>query len=165
MPRSFDVVSDSAASVEQIRAAFARADYWQARVAGDESATLDSLVVDDDGIVTVRIIQQLGRRLLPAPVARVVGADLKLVYCETWQPVDDGHARGESTLSAAGLGSSQAKNWLVPTTTGSQLRSAIQVQVKIPFVGGTVEKTIGAGLAESIPATLRFTNNWINEHS
>ena len=49
MSRSFDIVTESPASVEQIHAAFGREDYWLARIAaGDATTTLDSLIVDAD---------------------------------------------------------------------------------------------------------------------
>jgi hypothetical protein len=66
MSRSFDILTDSPASVEQLHAAFSREDYWLARHAAfDATSTLDSLIVDADGTVTVRAIQHLGRQLLP----------------------------------------------------------------------------------------------------
>jgi hypothetical protein len=165
MPRSFDVVTESPASVEQIRAAFGREDYWRDRMVADDSTTLDSLRVDPDGTVTVQLTLHLARQVLPGPVAQVVPADFKLYYTETWRPVDGGHALGEGTVSASGgLGSSRVQNILAPAGTGSQLRSALKVEVKIPLVGGRLEKTIGAGLAESIPATLHFTTAWVAEH-
>ena len=57
--------------MEQIHAAFGREDYWQARLSGDASTTLDSLLVDDDGTVAVRVTQHLGRQLLPGLVAKL----------------------------------------------------------------------------------------------
>lgn len=166
MPRSFEIVSESAASVEAIHAAFGREDYWLDRLAGDAASTLDSFVVDGDGAVEVHITQHLGRQILPPLVANFVPGDLKLLYRETWRPTSDGQVRGKSHVSASGgLGSSRADNWLTPAGTASQLRSAGKVDVKIPLVGGKLEKAIGASLANSIPATLRYTTTWIAEHS
>lgn len=65
MSRSIDVSTGSPASVEQIHVAFGREDYWLARIAPAATTTLDSLVVDGDGTVTVRVTQHLGRQLLP----------------------------------------------------------------------------------------------------
>ena len=166
MPRSIDVVTESLASVEQINAAFCSEGYWLARLAGDDSVRLDSLLVDAEGAVAVHITQHLGRHLLPGVVARAVHADLKLTYRETWQPDGDGHMHGKATVSAAGgLGSSRAQNSLVATGTGSLLRSAVEVEVKIPLIGRKLEASIAAGLSESIPSTLRFTTSWIAEHA
>jgi len=66
------------------------------------------------------------------------------------------------------LGSGGAEAWLEPVgngSRGSQLRCAVKVQVKIPLLGGKFEKTIGDGLAESIPEMQRFTAKWIAENA
>jgi hypothetical protein len=165
MSHSFDISTESSASVEQLHATFGREDYWQTRLSGDAATTLDSLIVHDDGSVTVRVTQHLGRQLLPGLVAKIVPGDLKLLYRETWRPTGDGTVRGEVSVSASGgLGSSRAQNWLVPVGSGSELRSTVKVDVKLPLVGGTLEKTIGASLTESIPEVLHFTTRWIDEH-
>jgi hypothetical protein len=168
MPRSFDIVTDSSASVQQIHAAFSREDYWLARIAlGDtKTTTLDSLDVDPDGRVTVRVTQHLGRQLLPGPVAKFAPGELKLVHEETWKPADDGQVLGQVKVSTSpGVGGARAEAWLEPTGDGTQLRFAVKVQVKIPLVGGKLEKTLGEGLSESIPAVQRFTTTWIADHS
>ena len=163
MSRSFDVSTESPASVEQIHAAFGREDYWLARIDGPGDITLDSLVVDADDTVTVRTTQHLGRQLLPSWVTKRLKGDLKLVHTEIWRP--DGHrqVRGQVSVAASGgLGSGHVETWLAPTDAGGcQLRSAGRVEVKIPLMGGKLEKTIGADLAEGIPEILRFTTTWI----
>lgn len=171
MSRSFDILTELPASVEQVHAAFGREDYWLARIAvGDATitTTLDSLVVDADGTVTVRVTQHLGRQLLPGLIAKYVPGNLKVVNCETWRPVGDRQVRGQVNVSASGgLGSCRAEAWLGPqaASNGSQLRYAVRVEVKLPLVGGKLEKSIGAGLAESIPAMQRFTTTWIAKHA
>jgi Protein of unknown function (DUF2505) len=167
MSRSFDIVTESPASVEQIHAAFGREDYWLARIAaGDATTTLDSLIVDADGTVSVRATQHLGRQLLPGLIAKLVPGDLKIVNSETWRPDGNGQVRGQVSVSASGgLGSGLAQGWLAPAGNGSQLRLAVKVEVKIPLIGGKLEKSIGANLAESIPAVQRFTTTWIAEYA
>lgn len=168
MSRSFDVLTESPATVEQIHAAFGREDYWLARIAaGAAQTTLDSLEVDDDGAVTVRTTQHLGRQLLPGLVAKFVTGDVRIVQTESWRPDGDRQVRGHVNVSASGgLGSGRAETWLAPTGDGgSQLRSALRVEVKIPLVGGKLEKSIGASLAEGIPEMLRFTTTWIIQNT
>jgi hypothetical protein len=167
MSRSFDILTESPASVEQVHAAFGREDYWLARIAaGDATTTLDSLIVDADGTVTVRATQHLGRQLLPALITKLIPGDLRIVHSETWRPVGDRQIRGQLSISASGgLGSGGAEAWLTPAGDGSQLRFAVRVEVKIPLLGGKLEKSIGAGLAENIPALQRFTATWIAEHA
>jgi hypothetical protein len=165
MPRSFDGLTESTASVEQIFAALGREDYWRARVVGDDgSTTLDSLLIDPDGTVEVRVTQHLGRQLLPKPVTKFMPGDLKLAYTETWTPNGDGDVHGQVAVAVSGgLGSCHAKTWLESNATGSRLRFTGRVEVKIPLVGGNLEKVIGTGLAGSISDTLRFTTTWIAE--
>ncbi|OBI97990.1 DUF2505 domain-containing protein [Mycobacterium sp. 1465703.0] len=168
MPRSFDVLAESPATVEQIHAAFSREDYWLARIAaGGANVTLDKLVVDADDTVTVCTTQHLGRQLLPGPVSKLVNGDLKIVQTETWRPDGDRQVRGHVSVSASGgLGSGHADTWLAPTDDGgSQLRTALRVQIKIPLVGGKLEKTIGADLAKGIPEMMRFVTTWIIENT
>jgi Protein of unknown function (DUF2505) len=167
MSRSFDVLTESPASVEQIHAAFSSEDYWLARIAiGDAPTTLDSLIVDDDGSVAVRVIQHVGRQLLPSLVTKFSPADLRLVHEETWKSAGDGQVRGQVNVTTSpGLGGGRAEAWLEPAGNGTQMRFAVKVEVKIPLVGGKLEKTLGAGLAESIPAVQRFTTTWIADHA
>jgi hypothetical protein len=171
VPRSFDIVTGSSASVGQIHAAFSREDYWLARhQAFDASTSMDSLTVDADGTVTMHATQYLGRQLLPGAVAKLVPGDIKILHSETWTPVTDGEVRGQVRVSApGGLGSGRADARLLPAGPpghkGSQLRFAATVQVKIPLLGPTLENAIGANLAENIPVIQHFTTAWIAEHA
>lgn len=169
MPRSFDISTESLATVEQIHAAFGREDYWLARIAtGDTpnaSWTLDTLIVDADETVTVCATQHVGRQLLPGVVAKFVRGDLKIVNRETWRPVGDGQVRGQVSVSVpGGLGSGHAEAWVMPAGNGSQVRYAVKVDVKIPLLGGKFEKALGDSLAKSIPGVHQFTDEWIAEN-
>ncbi|MGE2692123.1 DUF2505 domain-containing protein [Mycolicibacterium pulveris] len=167
MPRSFEGQTESPASVDEIFAAFGRTDYWLARLAtSDATAELDSLVVDPDGTVSVHLTQFLGRQLLPASVSKFIPGEVKLLHSETWRPEGDGEVRGQITVAiSGGLGSCRAKTWLAPTADGSQLRFTGRVEVKIPLVGGNLEKSLGANLAANIPEVVRFTTTWITEQA
>ncbi len=170
MSRSFEVVTESLASVDQVHAAFSREDYWLARLVafGEKTNTLDALIVDADGTVTVDVTQHLDRQLLPASVAKIVPNGLKIVRTERWQPVGEQRVCGQLTISApGGLGSGSARAWLTPAgngSQGSQLRFAATVEVKIPLIGGKFENQIGAQLIDDIPALQRFTTAWIAQH-
>lgn len=166
MPRSFEVFTESPASVEQIHAAFGSEDYWTARLAaGAAATTLDSLTVDADGTVTVHVTQHIGRQLLPGFMAKVVPAEVKLVHSETWRPDGNRQVHGQIRVSASGgLGTGRADSSLAPAGDGSHMRSTVNVEVKIPLVGSRFEKAIGSSLAANIPVLLRFTTEWIAEH-
>ncbi len=167
MSHSFDIWTESPASVEEVHTAFGREDYWLTRLAvGDAITTLDSLIVEADGTVAVRATQHVTRQLLPGWVAKLFPGDLKLLHREAWRPVGDRQVRGQVSVSASGgFGSGHGKALLAPAGTGSQMRFAVRVEVKIPLVGGKLEKSIGAGLVENIPALQRFTTTWIAENA
>jgi hypothetical protein len=126
---------------------------------------LESLVNSEDGTVSVRIVQSFGRQLLPAAVAKLVRGDLTVTNCETWSVAGDGRVHGQCSLTVPGLGSGEADAWVVREGSGSQVRHAVQVAVKIPVVGGKFEKAIGAGLANNINSAQRFTDAWIADHA
>ncbi|MGZ4526110.1 MAG: DUF2505 domain-containing protein [Mycobacterium sp.] len=167
MARSFDILIESPAGVEQIHAAFGREDYWLARLAaGGAPTTLDSLIVDADGTVAVHATQHLARQVLPTLLAKAIPGDLKIVHSETWRSVGDGEVRGQiSVVTSGGVGSGRAEARVVPAGNGARLRFAVEVAVKIPLIGRKFEKSMQSDLAESIPALQRFTSTWIAEHS
>lgn len=166
MSRSVEVVIESPIGVERVHAAFGRADYWQARCAVfDAATTVDSLSVAADGTVSVDTSQHLGRQLLPAPLAKIVAGDVKLTHGETWWPVDEDEVRGRVTVSAPGaLGSGCADAYLTATETGSRLRFDATVQIKLPLVGGQIERYVARQLTDNIAAIQRFTTEWVGEN-
>lgn len=166
MPRSFEVSAESPVTVEQVHAAFSREDYWLARRAAfDVGGTFDSLVVESDGTVTVVATQHVGRQLLPGMIAKLVRGDLKIVHSEMWRPVGDHRLHGQVSISApASLGSGRADASVVPSGNGSVLRFMGTVEIKIPFMGGKLEKAISTNLTENLPLIQRFTTSWIAEN-
>ena len=116
--------------------------------------------------MTVCATQHVGRQLLPGMVAKFVPVEMKIVQNETWRPDGDRQLCGQLNVSVSGgLGSSRAQTWLAPVGSGSQMRFTVRLQVKIPLVGGKLEKSIGGGLTNSLAAMLDFTADWIAEHA
>jgi hypothetical protein len=113
MPRSFDVSVESPASVEQVHCAFSNEDYWLARFAAfGTCTTLDSLIVDSDGTVTVSTTQDLRRDWLPRLVARFYPGDLKILKTETWRPIGGRRVSREVSIAVAGApGSAVARRY------------------------------------------------------
>ncbi len=165
MPRSVDVSVHSPVTVEQVHAAFGAEDYWHERFAAfDTDTTLDTLRVDDEGAVHVAMTVHLVRSVLPAALAKLIPGGLTMTHREVWRPVDGQRVRGEIDIAApAARGAGHGEAWLTPAGDGSQLAFAATVQVRMPVVGGTVERFIGGQLTENIPAIQRFTTEWIAE--
>jgi hypothetical protein len=166
MPRSFDVSFQSPTSVEQIHSAFGEEDYWMARIAAfGGSKTLDSLVVEPDGTVTVSITEDLRHGGLPGILAKLYRGDLNVRSTEKWSPASDRRVNGEISVAVTGApGSGRGAAVLAPSGDGSQLTLSGTVEFKVPLVGGKVESYVAREFAEGIREIQRFTARWVIEH-
>jgi hypothetical protein len=167
MPRSFDMSADYHGIVEQVHSAFSDEQYWLARLSdsGADTASLDSMDVDDHGGITVATTQTLRIDRLPAMVTQFHPRDLQIVRRETWTPIRDGVAHADISGAVPGAPVSLSGTAvLTPTTDGSRLKFTATVEVHIPLVGGKLESFIGGKLAELVAAEQRFTTVWITEN-
>ncbi len=166
MPKGFDVSTESSATVDEVHAAFRDADYWRDRLAvfGGDSIRLDSLVVEDGSIV-VNTTQDLRNDVLPGLIAKAVPGDLKVLREEIWHLTDDGVLRGDVVMTASGAPlSGVATASISPIPAGSVLRFAGTVHMKVPLIGGPIEKYISSQIAQEIPGVQRFTTKWVAEN-
>jgi len=164
VPRPFDVSTPSSATVGQVHAAFADEGYWRARLAeyGGDSIRLDSLVVGE-GSVFVATTQNLSHDRLPVLIAKAMPGDLKVVREETWRVTDDAELHGDVVITTSGAPiSGSAVAVVSPTAAGSLLRFTGTVRVKVPLIGGQIEKYISSQISEEIPGVQRFTTRWIS---
>jgi Protein of unknown function (DUF2505) len=167
MPRSVDFSVESSASVEQIRSAFAKEDYWRARLAAFGGlGRLDSLIIDADGAVIVAVIHELRHEGLPGLVARFFPRDWQVVQNETWSPIVGGLVRGEVSIASHGApGSGFGTALLAPARNGSRLKCTATVEFKVPLIGGKIEGLIGRQLAQQFSVIGGFTAKWITENA
>ncbi|KWX66714.1 DUF2505 domain-containing protein [Mycobacterium sp. NAZ190054] len=164
MPRSFDVTTEAKAGVADVLAAFSGRDYWLARLAayGGDSMRLDSLEVGPDGTVVVHTTQDLRQDMLPGGIGRMLPGDTKIMRTETWRPAVDGQAHGDFTISARGVPSSGSGTMLLtPTESGSSLRVSGTLEVRIPVVGGRIERYVADLIGREVPQMQQFTADWI----
>ena len=166
MARSFDVSTETSAGVAAVLSAFAERDYWTARLAayGGDSMNLDDLTVADDGTVVVRTTQDIRQDMLPGGIARMLPGDTMITRTETWHPgTDDTDARGEFTIAARGVPSSGSGTMtLQPAGTGSSLRVRGTLEVRIPIIGGQIERFVADLIAKEVPQMQQFTAEWID---
>lgn len=168
MSRSVDVTAESPASVEQILSAFGDEAYWDARLAefAGGTATLDSLHVDDDGTVRVKLRIGLLRDNLPKVVTQLTPGDLQMLRDETWSRSDDGCVRGVIAVAVPGAPvSATGQATLSPEGGGSRLNYNATIKVKVPLVGGKIESYICGQTTDDIIKLHGFTNTWIAENA
>jgi hypothetical protein len=173
MPRSFELSADYDDSVEDVHRAFGTEEYWRARLADIpvDDARLESLRVGgdsgDDGTIDVVTLQMVRSHNLAALVKQLHRGDLCMRREETWGPVTDGVATAsivgsivDTPVNVAGTAE------LSPNGDGgARLTFRITVAVRIPLIGGKVEKLIGTQLAALVTREQRFTTEWITANA
>ncbi len=165
MPRSFDIATEYAGTVEQIHAAFCDEQYWLARLAasGADEWTLESFRVGGDGGVDVVTTQVLRAQRLPGVVHQFHHGDLEIRRAETWTGVSDGAA--QAAVASSIVRAPVALNGdasLSPVIDGARLAFRATVEVRIPLVGGKMEKFIGNQLINLLNDEQQFTTRWIS---
>jgi hypothetical protein len=171
MSRSFDRVADHPDSVEKVLRALADEQYWLAWLAdcGADDATLDSMRVGADGSVEVASTQTLRHDRLPGIVAQFYKGDLQIKREESWSAISDGKTTCIITGSMPGIPVEMSgTGHLTPhpaDVDAAQLRVQASVEVRIPVLGGKIEKVIGNQLMDMVTTRRHFTNEWISENS
>jgi hypothetical protein len=173
MPRSFDLSADYRESVEEVHRAFLEERYWRARLADIpvDEATLESMRVGGasgehgvSGTVEVVTLQVVHSHNLHALVKQLHRGDLHVRREETWGPVVDGTATASITGSIVDTPvrvAGTAELTPIADSGGARLEFQIAVQVRVPIIGGKVERLIGTHLAELVSREQQFTAEWI----
>lgn len=166
MPRSFDMSTDYAESVEAVLRAFGDEQYWLARLtdSGVDDSTLNSMAVGD-GVIDVVTTQVLRSDRMPALVTQFHRGDLRIRREERWEPIVDGSATATVTGSILDSPASLTGTAVLEPLDngGARLKFRATVEVKIPLVGGKLENFIGTQLVELLIREQRFTTTWIGE--
>lgn len=155
-------------TVEQVHRAFGDERYWLARLtdSGADMYSLDSMTVDDQGGIDVVTTQTLRADRLPGVVTQFHRGDLSFVREETWSPVLDGKATATVKGSIPGAPASLTGTAvLAPAGGGSRLQFTVEVEVRVPLVGGKIENFIGGQLVDLLIAEQHFTTLWIAENA
>lgn len=167
MPRSFDLLFESPASVEELHSAFCSRAYWLDRIAAfGGNKTLDSLAIDGAGAMRVVVTEDLRHGTLPGLLTRFYRGDLHITSTETWTPTGSDRVSGEISVVVNGApGSGHGRAMLARSDSGSQLTLTGTVQFKVPLVGGAIESFLAREFARGIPEIQRFTASWLSEHA
>lgn len=157
------MATDYPAGVEQVYRALSDERYWQARLAdsGADEATLERLVVGDDGIDVVTT-QVLASHRLPGLVSQFHRGDLVIRREETWTPLNGSRAVADIVGSIAAAPVSLAGSAeLSPEKDKARMAFHATVEVLVPLVGRKLEAFIGNQLVDLLTTEQRFTTGWI----
>ena len=109
--------------------------------------------------------QVLRAARLPGVIHQFHHGDLEIRRAETWTRLSEG--RAEASVASSIIGAPVALNGsaeLTPTKRIARLAFHATVEVRIPLVGGKLEKFIGNQLEQFLAQEQRFTTTWIAEH-
>ncbi|WP_369431820.1 DUF2505 domain-containing protein [Tsukamurella strandjordii] len=165
MSRRFEVETCSTATMDQVMGAFASPDYWAARFHHfGGGLDLTSLDVDGAGAVMVEVVQDVARTMMHPLLAAMYPRDIRVIAVERWVPVG-ARVEGAITVDVQGApGSGVASARLRPTETGCQLYVTGDVRVRVPVVGGPIERLVAGQVKTHVPDIQRFTGEWALAH-
>ena len=163
------MATDYQTGVEQVYQALSDEGYWQARLAdsGADEATLERLVVTDDGIDVVTT-QVLSAHRLPGLVSQFHRGDMVIRREETWTALAGGRATADlvgsiaaAPVSLTGRAELSPENHGTPEKDKARMAFRATVEVRVPLVGRKLENSIGNQLVELLTGEQRFTTGWI----
>ena len=102
--------------------------------------------------------------LIPAAAARFVKSDLRISFTEEWATNEAGAtSRTPVTVDGAPV-SVEATSTLAPAEAGSVRDVTGNVSVRVPLLGGRIEKEAVAHLGRVVESEQALTTQWLEEH-
>lgn len=148
-------------TVEEVVAMYLTPDYQQRRfgsfiVEGSESVAVEGERITFSG--TAR------PELLPAAASRFVKGALHISFTEEWTR-DEAGARSRTRVTVDGAPVSvEATSALTPTESGCTREVSGNLSVRIPLLGGRIEKEAVAHLGRVVEREQALAANWLEEH-
>ncbi|MGH3795614.1 MAG: DUF2505 domain-containing protein [Pseudonocardiaceae bacterium] len=145
---------------DRMREVLTDADFLRAklRAVGGPRAELVSREEDERGI-TVVLRQTVPASALPSFVRAVMNGDLVIHRIETWTS-SAGSVQAEVDGAPGTIGGQMR---LEPDRAGSVLTLRLEATVRLPLIGGKVEKNITDSVGKLMDAEYDFTLNWLRE--
>ncbi|SES24338.1 DUF2505 domain-containing protein [Actinokineospora terrae] len=128
------------------------------RAIGGKNATLvDHEIIGET--VRYRLRQGIDSAKLPSAVRNVFNGDLVVERTETWHPDAPGFT-GTTKATVAGVPAEINGTYtLTITPSGCELRTAAEVKVRIPLIGGKIESVIATHVRDLLAAEAAFAES------
>ena len=129
---------------------------------GGAHACLDEHSETGDG-VRFTLVQGVSADRLPQAVRTIHKGDLIVHREQIWRRDGEGWT-GTAKATVEGVpGEIKARTELRAGGTGTELRSTGEVKVRIPLVGGKLERLIGEQVTKLLEREAEFTAKWLAE--
>lgn len=154
--------STSVVTVDAYADAIVDRAFWDDRLAAVGGPGGRITAFEGDGKkADVTQVQVIAKDLLPQAVTSFLPGDLEIERHELWKRTADG-ADGTFTASVAGAPATvEGKMTIRAANTEAALTVNGEVEVKVPLIGGRIEKMIVEQLQELIKAEYEFAVRWL----
>ena len=148
-------------TVDEVVAMYLTPDYLERRfgqfvVAGSSTVSVEGERVSFAG--TVR------PELIPSAASRFVKSDLRISFTEEWTSNEAGASSRTSVTVDGAPVSVEATSTLTGTETGCSRAVSGNVSVRVPLLGGRIEKEAVAHLGRVVEREEALAATWLAEH-
>jgi uncharacterized protein YndB with AHSA1/START domain len=151
------------APVDEVYAMLGDADFRRRVCEAMDVADHDiSVQPHDDGGMAVRIDMLQRTAGLPGFATRIVGDRTRVIQSETWVPDGDGHAADLDLAIPGKPGHIAGRITLRPAGKGSVERFEGDVVIRLPLVGGRVERLVQDLFIEGMDTEQRLGVLWLS---
>ena len=102
--------------------------------------------------------------LIPAAASRFVKSDLRVTFTEEWATNEAGATSRTSVTVDGAPVSVEATSTLSPSDAGSAREVSGNVSVRVPLLGGRIEKEAVTHLGRVVEREQALATNWLGEH-
>lgn len=102
--------------------------------------------------------------LIPAAASRFVKSDLRIAFTEEWATNEAGATSRTSVTVDGAPVSVEATSTLNPSDAGSAREVSGNLSVRVPLLGGRIEKEAVAHLGRVVEREQALATQWLEEH-
>ena len=148
-------------TVDEVVAMFLSSGYQERRFGSFVVEGSSSTVVEGERITFSGTVRP---ELIPAAAARFVKSDLRISFTEEWATNEAGATSRTSVTVDGAPVSVEATSTLAPAEAGSVRDVTGNVSVRVPLLGGRIEKEAVAHLGRVVEREQALAAQWLEEH-
>ncbi len=128
---------------------------------GELSATCDLDGTDSEWSLSMR--REVERDELPSFVAKIFGSKQTMELVQVWRALDDGSYEGEDRIRIVGQPVEVNSTFtLKPSGDGCVMEASHTAKVKVPLVGGKIEKFVLGQIRDGWLKEMEYTRDTLN---
>ena len=149
-------------TVDEVVAMYLTPDYLERRFGQFVVACSTTVSVEGERVSFAGTVRP---ELIPSAASRFVKSDLRISFTEEWTSNEAG-ARSRTSVTVDGAPVSvEATSTLTGTGTGCSRAVSGNVSVRVPLLGGRIEKEAVAHLGRVVEREEALAATWLAEHS